>query len=105
MNRLLSWASWTAPAERSGDGAFGRANDSRTRDNHRACESGVALCLPPHSKTLARDFDYDFHHVAAGKSLCDARPHPALSPGEREKSFPRSEQNQQLDLPRHRPIK
>jgi len=44
---------WTAPAERSGDGAFERAKDLQIF--HAACvgESSVALRLPPQSKTLA----------------------------------------------------
>src|SRR4051794_16846814 len=41
---------WTAPAERSGDGAFERAGRPRIREGSRACESGVALRLPPQSK-------------------------------------------------------
>ena len=47
-NRLVSW---TAPAERSGDGAFGRADSFQVRGRSGACESGVALRLPPQSKT------------------------------------------------------
>jgi hypothetical protein len=46
-------ASWTAPAERCGDGAFARTITSR---NHQGCgplESGVALRLPPQSMTLS----------------------------------------------------
>ena len=48
--RLSAARFWTAPAERSGDGAFGRMNGIRIRENHRAHEGGVALHLPPHSK-------------------------------------------------------
>jgi hypothetical protein len=51
MNRLPLGASWTAPAERSGDGAFGRMEMVRISVNRRAGESGVALRLPPQSKT------------------------------------------------------
>jgi hypothetical protein len=35
----------------SGDGAFGRTEDSMNAKDIRACESGVALRLPPQSKT------------------------------------------------------
>ena len=42
-------ASWTAPAERSGDGALARTKDSPGPDDLRAGESGVALRLPPQS--------------------------------------------------------
>jgi hypothetical protein len=38
-------ASWTAPAERSDDGAFSGDPDAR--------ESGVALRFPPQSKTVS----------------------------------------------------
>jgi hypothetical protein len=47
-------ASWTALAKRSGDSAFGLVNGLRIYEKLRACESGVALRLPPQSKTLAR---------------------------------------------------
>jgi hypothetical protein len=47
-------ASWTAPAERSGNGACARATRSRTNQNPRAFKSGVALRFPPQSKTLAQ---------------------------------------------------
>jgi hypothetical protein len=53
MNRLLPDASPTAPAERSGDCAFGHTEVTRKREDRRACESGVALRLPPQSKTRA----------------------------------------------------
>jgi len=42
-------ASWSAPAKRSDDGAFRGTGQF----DHRGCfQSGVALRLPPHSKTL-----------------------------------------------------
>src|SRR5215213_9642169 len=40
---------WTAPAERSGDGAFGTGNAGGKLSRARR-KSGVALRLPPHSK-------------------------------------------------------
>jgi hypothetical protein len=40
-------ASWTAPAERSDDGALKRTKDSGNSDTRRAGESSVALRLPP----------------------------------------------------------
>jgi hypothetical protein len=45
-------ASWSAPAERSGDGAFARTRRQRTTNNCRPLESGVALRFPPQSKPL-----------------------------------------------------
>jgi hypothetical protein len=51
MKRCVPTRFWTAPAERSGDGAFGRKQPLRIREIRRACESGVALRLPPQSKT------------------------------------------------------
>jgi hypothetical protein len=44
---------WSAPAERSGDGAFERAGGIRACQPCGACESGVALRLPPQSKNVA----------------------------------------------------
>ena len=41
-------ASWSAPAERSGDGAFARQD--APEDSHTPGQSGVALRLPPQSK-------------------------------------------------------
>jgi hypothetical protein len=41
------------PAERSGDGAFEWTRMRLDTKVFRACESGVALRLPPQSKTLA----------------------------------------------------
>src|ERR1043166_4855569 len=41
--------SWTAPAERSDNGAFAQRNDPTVRTG--LPQSGVALRLPPHSKT------------------------------------------------------
>jgi hypothetical protein len=46
-------AFWTAPAERSGDGAFDRAKHQLIKESHRAHESGVSRWLsgfPPQSK-------------------------------------------------------
>ena len=45
--------SWTAVAERGGDTAVGRTENSRIEKHLRAHESGVALRLPPQSKMLA----------------------------------------------------
>jgi hypothetical protein len=42
---------WTAPAERSGDGAFARMKIELRADAFPPGESGVALRLPPQSKT------------------------------------------------------
>jgi len=42
---------WTALAERSGDGALGRANGGRNGVKVRVREGGVALRFPPQSKT------------------------------------------------------
>ena len=47
MNRAQCTSLWSAPAERSGDGAL-VWNEERWQ-----IESGVALRLPPHSKTLS----------------------------------------------------
>jgi hypothetical protein len=44
---------WSALAERSGDSAFGRAGNVQMMGIFRACESGVALRLPPQSKMSA----------------------------------------------------
>ena len=41
--------SWTAPAKRSDDGAFGRTAGKRGNKSLRAHESGVALRFPPQS--------------------------------------------------------
>jgi hypothetical protein len=41
---------WTAPAKRSGDGAFDWRKMSKSPVC--SCQSGVALRLPPQSKTL-----------------------------------------------------
>jgi hypothetical protein len=45
--------SWTAPAKRSGDGAFARTREPRAFECHHPHESGVALRFPPQSMTLA----------------------------------------------------
>src|SRR5580704_5360549 len=42
--------SWTASAERSGDGAFARTRQERIKEISRPHESGVALRLPLQSK-------------------------------------------------------
>jgi len=42
---------WTAPAERGGDGAFGRTRVHLGLKACRACPSGVALRWPPQSKS------------------------------------------------------
>jgi hypothetical protein len=47
LRRPGIWALWSAPAERSGDGALALV----PQPGH-ARQSGVALRLPPHSKTL-----------------------------------------------------
>ena len=44
---------WTAPAERSGDGAFGRTRVVLHLKACRACPNGVTLRLPPQSKFAA----------------------------------------------------
>src|SRR5579862_9626826 len=44
-------ASWSAPAERSGDGAFARTGREQINEIPRPRESGVALRFPPQSKT------------------------------------------------------
>ncbi len=56
--------SWSAPAERSGDGAFERMRTPLHPVTFRPCESGVASDLPPQSKS-SRSFrcalhDFDF---------------------------------------------
>jgi hypothetical protein len=43
---------WTAPAERSDDGAFARATRHRTANSLCSFEGGVALRFPPQSKAL-----------------------------------------------------
>ena len=52
MLRIRGVASWTAPAERSGDGAFARTPRSRIYAGLRPHESGVALRFPPQSKMI-----------------------------------------------------
>jgi hypothetical protein len=53
LARLLRvGVSWTAPAERSDDGAFAWATCHRTINSLGSFESGVALRLPPQSKAL-----------------------------------------------------
>jgi hypothetical protein len=47
-----SEASWSAPAERSGDGAFARRD---VTEMFAKFQSGVALRLPPQSKTSAKE--------------------------------------------------
>jgi hypothetical protein len=48
-NRRSSF--WAAPSKRSGDGAFGWVKGSETKEGSQTGESGVALRLPPQSKT------------------------------------------------------
>ena len=48
---VVPFASWTAPAKRSDDGAFARTRDPRTFERRRPPESGVALRFPPQSMT------------------------------------------------------
>jgi len=48
-----SAASWTAPAERRGDGAFGSSAAFGRQHAFGRSKSGVALRLPPHSKIAA----------------------------------------------------
>ena len=57
MDRAHCASVWSAPAERSGDGALVWSEERRQ------FESGVALRLPPHSKTLSvcRRFMEGFH--------------------------------------------
>ena len=50
--RLKIASSWSAPAERSGDGAIVQAKRQRINKDFRAGQSGVALRLPPQSMTL-----------------------------------------------------
>jgi len=45
----------------SGDDAFGWTEDSRDAKDLRACESGVALRLPPQSKTTSAEAKRIFH--------------------------------------------
>ena len=46
---------WSAPAERSDDGAFYSVPEGSAECiSTPGCESGVALRFPPHSKTQAR---------------------------------------------------
>jgi hypothetical protein len=47
-------ASWTALAKRGGDSAFGMAT------TFPACESGVALRFPPHSKIFLAEINPSF---------------------------------------------
>jgi len=56
-------SSWSAPAERSGDGAVGGHGASRSAS---AIESGVALRLPPQSRTRSE--------IAASRVACWAGP-------------------------------
>ena len=49
--KIFPAASWSAPAERSGDGAFARAGRFRINKDFGPGESGVALRFPPQSMT------------------------------------------------------
>jgi hypothetical protein len=52
---LIEVSLWSAPAERSGDGALDqKAGWLRLLLNLRTIQSGVALRLPPHSKNKNR---------------------------------------------------
>jgi hypothetical protein len=44
----IPFASWTAPAKRSGDGAFARTRNPQAFENHRPHESSVALPAAAH---------------------------------------------------------
>ncbi len=52
LTLVITGLIWSAPAERSGDGAL----DAAPVDKSRSIQSGVALRLPPHSKTFSRTF-------------------------------------------------
>src|SRR5678815_3242374 len=63
MNRVHCTSFWSAPAERSGDGPLVGSEERRQ------FERGVALRLPPHSKTLSvyRRFNLqDWTRISAG---------------------------------------
>ena len=53
VRRNYAVMSWTAPAERSGDGAFANAAGVRVVKALGPRENGVGLRLPPQSKTLS----------------------------------------------------
>jgi len=71
VDHTAAWPSvlWSAPAERSVDGAFNRA---RSTENRQTDESGVALRLPPHSKYLhaLRALRGELNNQALGQVLC-----------------------------------
>ncbi|HVS81680.1 MAG TPA: glycosyltransferase family 39 protein [Pyrinomonadaceae bacterium] len=50
LTLVITGLIWSAPAERSGDGAL----DAAPADKSRSIQSGVALRLPPHSKNFSR---------------------------------------------------
>jgi hypothetical protein len=50
LTLVITGLIWSAPAERSGDGAL----DAAPADKSKSIQSGVALRLPPHSKNLSR---------------------------------------------------
>jgi hypothetical protein len=50
LTLVITGLIWSAPAERSGDGAL----DAAPVDRSRSIQSGVALRLPPHSKRFSR---------------------------------------------------
>ena len=62
-------AAWTAPAERSGDGAFERVKDLPNPDSLRAGESGVALRLPPQSKFGPATHDIFLNETACWRNV------------------------------------
>jgi hypothetical protein len=79
MKRAHCTSLWSAPAERSDDGAL------MWSEERRQFESGVALRLPPHSKTLSacRRFVESFLSL-----LRMHRDHELISLGGRDSSSP-----------------
>jgi hypothetical protein len=65
-------ALWTAPVERSDDGAFARTTIPRTSHASRAPQSGVALRLPPRSKTRPANPDALWTAVTCHRFRCTA---------------------------------
>ena len=70
----LTWpgALWSAPAERSVDGAFNRA---WSNGNQQTDESGVALRLPPHSKVTKKGQAIAWPFCFKERRLIVASPH------------------------------
>jgi hypothetical protein len=71
--RANQHALWTAPAERSDDGAFARTTISGNSHPARALQSGVALRLPPHSKTRPANPHALWTAVTCHRFCCTAR--------------------------------